>query len=227
MVLVIVVMCTSCSKEPTPEPIPIPPPQTTSPPTGVIDYFVITDSLMPFYTSGSVLKWSVKGTNAQTVVKINGIIVLLNGILDTGPLKQTTTFTLLVNNGKQASVTCYVADSVTTLLWNKGKRLKMIKKQFGYYPIGSANITYVDSSMTDSEKDERIYFHYSNTTKILLASNNVQYDGPKFTVSRDYKNLSWRGRLYDINLLDINFLKLIADDPTGTKTKFQYTYQFE
>jgi hypothetical protein len=227
MVLIVVVMCTSCSKDDPPEPIPIPPTPTTPPPSGVIDYFVITDSLMPFYTGGSYLKWLVTGTNAQSVVKINGVKVNFNGILDVGPLKLTTIFTLDVNNGKKAAVTVYVADSITTLLWNKGKRLKMIRKEFGVYPNGSSTISYTDSSMTATEKDERIYFHYSSTSKILLVSSNWQYDGPKFTVSRDLKSLSWRGRLYDINLLDINFLKLVTDDPAGTKTKFQYSYQFE
>jgi hypothetical protein len=227
MVLIVVVMYTSCSKDEEPIPIPVIPPPTATPPSGVIDYFVLTDTLMPFYTGGSFLKWLVSGTNAQTVVTINGVKVNFNGILDAGPLKQATTFTLSVNNGKKAAVTLYVADSVTTLLWNKGKRLKMIKKEFGSYPIGSATIAYKDSSMTDSEKDERIYFHYTNTSKILLASSNVQYDGPKFAISRDNKYLSWRGRLYDINLLDATFLKLVMDDPAGTKTKFQYTYLFE
>ncbi|MES2371891.1 MAG: hypothetical protein V4557_04880 [Bacteroidota bacterium] len=227
MVLIIAVTCTSCSKDNPVDPIPTPGPPPTSPPTGVISSFVITDSLMPFYTGGSMLKWLVTGTNGQTVVTINGVKVLFNGILDTGPLKQTTTFTLLVNNGKQASVVLHVADSVTTLLWNKDKRLKMIKKEFGYYPIGSADITYRDSTMTASEIDQRIYFHYSNTSKILLASNNVQYNGPVFTISRDYKNLSWGGRVYEITQLDANFLNLVSDDPAGTKTKFRYSYQFE
>jgi hypothetical protein len=229
MLLIIMVVCTSCSKsgdDPV-DPLPITSPPPATPPSGVISNFEITDSLMPFYTAGSFLKWWVSGTNAQTVVSINGVKVAFNGILDTGPLKQTTTFTLSVNNGKQASVICYVADSVTTLLWNKGKRLKMIKKEFGSYPIGSPTIGYKDSSMTDTEKDERIYFHYSSTSKILLVSNNVQYTGPKFTISRDYKNLSWRGILYDINLIDDNFVTLVADDPAGTKTKFKYKYQFE
>jgi hypothetical protein len=139
-VLTVVVMCISCSKDDPPEPIPAVTHHPLHPPSGVIDYFVITDSLMPFYTGGSYMKWLVTGTNAQTVVKINGIKVNTNGILDVGPLKLTTTFTLTVNNGKQASVNVYVADSITTLLWNKGKRLKMIKKEFGVYPIGSATM---------------------------------------------------------------------------------------
>jgi hypothetical protein len=227
LLLTVVVMCISCSKDDPPEPIPAVTPPPASPPTGVIDYFVITDSLMPFYTGGSYMKWLVTGTNAQTVIKINGIKVNTNGILDVGPLKLATTFTLTVNNGKQASVNVYVADSITTLLWNKGKRLKMIKKEFGVYPIGSATVSYTDSTMTDGEKDERIYFHYSNTSKILLASTNSQYDGPKFTISRDLKNLSWRGHLYDINLLDDVFLTLILDDPGGAKTKMKYRYLFE
>lgn len=225
MMLIIVVMCTSCSKEPTPEPIPIPPIPTTPPPTGVISSFVITDSTMPFHTAGSILKWLVTGTNAQTVVKINGVIVLFNGILDVGPLKQTTTFTLEVNNGQKAAVVCYVADSLSTLLWNKGKRLKLTKKDYGYYP----NPVFQDSSVLDSEANERIYFNYDKTSKILLVSSNSQYNGPKFTVSSDLKSFSWRGLFYDVGLLDANILTVFFDEakPNGTRLKWRYKYEYE
>ncbi len=176
-----------------------------------------------------MLKWLVTGTNAQTVVTINGVKVLFNGILDTGPLKQTTTFTLSINNGKQASVVCYVADSVTTLLWNKGKRLKLIKKEYGYYPAGSPDLQYRDTTITDSEADERIYFNYDNTSRIYLVKAGFSYDGGRLAVSRGQKSFSWQSRMFDIEQLDINFLKVLFDEvqSNGTTLKLRHTYQFE
>ncbi len=235
-VLIMIVMCISCTKpEEDSTPITPSPPPTVDPPTGMIDNFTITDSLMPFYTPGATLKWLVTGTNAQTVVTINGVKVNYYGILDTGPLKQTTTFTLMVNNGKQASVFLRVADSITTLMWNKGKRLKQIKKERWVLPPSAAFYRYeVDTTTAANILDQRIYFKYTGGSTIEQKTSSVYVapgDTGKFTVSHSGLDIifSWRGTLYTIELLDENFLIVHFDDPqpNGTKLLTRITYQYE
>jgi hypothetical protein len=195
---------------------------------------MITDTLMPFFTAGASLKWLVTGTNNQTLVTINGVKVAEYGLLATGPLKQTTKFRLEVNSGKRDSVTLRVADSVTTMLWNKGKRLKLVKRERNLYVNGSPLPKWVlDTPLTASLLDERIYFYYSNTSDIyqLTASKWVSLsDGGKFTVSRTNDTFLWRGILYTILTLDANFLFVEFDEApqTGTtKIRVRHTYQFE
>ncbi|MEO8173849.1 MAG: hypothetical protein ABI581_12225 [Sediminibacterium sp.] len=233
MLLVISLLCVSCTKD---EPEVIPPtpitPAPATPPSGVIDNFVITDTVVAFYTSGTVLKWLVTGTNNQTVVTLNGVKVPTYGIQDTGPLKQTTTFTLAVNNGKQASVSLRVADSTSTRLWNNGKRLKIIRKEYGIFQIGSATPTYRDTTISDYVLDQRIYFHYSGSSKIFQKTANAYVaipDGGTFIVSRNQDYFSWMGNVFYINKLDENFLLVEFDETqtNGSKLRLRQTYQFE
>lgn len=232
--LVMVIFCTSCSKEEDPAPIPIPTPPVVSPPSGIIESFTITETLKPYNTPGAILKWLVTGTNNQTLVTINGVKVAEYGIQDVGPLKLTTKFMLEVNSGKRDSVILKVADSVTTLLWNKGKRLKLVKRERYIYPTGSAIPKWVlDTPYSPAVLDERIYFHYSNTSEIYQLSANrfvALADGGKFTVSNNQQFFSWRGILYTILLLDINFLVVEFDETQSngtTKVRTMHTYQYE
>lgn len=207
-ILFLMIACMSCSKT-NPEPTPVvQPPPVVSAPSGVIQSFVITDSLIPF-DGGSTLKWLVNGTNNQTVVTFNGVIVGVYGVLDTGPLKKNTVYTLALNNGKQASLTAKVADSVTTFLWGGGKRWRQTRLQIAFVPKDSVKSITVDTPMKEQIADQRIYFNLDGTSKILQSTSS-RYppppDGGKFIIGTVLTNnnslvlytYTWQGIVYTI-----------------------------
>jgi hypothetical protein len=202
-----------------------------SPPSGVIQYFTLLDSLVPFNT-GSTVKWLVSGNNAQTVITFNGVIVGINGVLDTGPLKKTTTFTLAINNGKQASVSLKVADSVTTLLWSGGKAWAQVRSEVKIVPAGQAQYAWVDTtkSIDSSILDQRIYFNYTGDSKIIQSTPS-KYVAPgdvgKFVVNVAQTQFTWRGVLFTIMTLDDKNLVVLFDalQPNGTRVSTRYTYK--
>lgn len=193
----------SCSKGNDDIVIPVPP--ATGPgnntPTGTIQAFAISDSVVAF-GYGATLKWLVNGSNSYTLVFINGVKVGIYGILDTGPLKQDTKFTLSLNNGQQASLTVKVFDSLSTALWNQGKGLKQTKTQL--YLQGPANGRWVDTTISDEDKLRRIYFNFNGTTTIIRtgASTGLPViDGGKFTTDIPTSTLTWGGVIYRIESL--------------------------
>ena len=231
----------SCTKDPVVDPaLPINPPPVVTPPSGVIDTFYITDSLVPFNTVGSDMKWLVTGTNNQTVVTINGVKVAFYGVLNTGALRQTSTFTLAVNSGKQVSRTLHVADSITTNMWNNGKRLKIITREVYLWRQTDSMYKFRDttSSIDAPKLDQRIYFSYFGTSKAYQKTANqfvALSDGGRFVVHvgtndmTDPSTFMWQGTLYTIMTLDSNFLVVVyyVIQPGGLKLKTRDTYLFE
>ncbi len=242
-VLMIMVIAMSCTKDPGENTTPYIPPPVVSPPSGMIDTFYLTDSVVPFNTFGSTMKWLVTGTNTQTIVTLNGVKIAFYGALDTGPLKQTTTFTLAINNGKQAARTLRVADSVTTNLWNNGKRLKIIMREVSIWNPNSNLYEFRDttSSIDAYTLDQRIYFSYFGTSKLYQKTANTFValnDGGRFvvlavinptTTTTNPSAFTWQGILYTIVTLDSNFLVVTYDaaQPNGPNLKTRDTYLFE
>jgi hypothetical protein len=226
-------ICMGCSKSPVdiPAVVPVPPPLNTLP-SGEIQSFVITDSLVAFKT-GSTAKWLVVGTNELTVVTFNGVKVPFYGILDTGPLKQTSTFTLAINNGKKASVTLKVVDSVTTLLWNGGSALKQTKAEAYILPAGQTDPIWVDTTnvfVTPRIADQRIYFELNGNSKILQSSGMYVSPGDmgKFVVNSTQTGYTWRGTEFAIVSIDSRNLVVTFDLPqaNGSKLPMRFTYMF-
>jgi hypothetical protein len=216
------VACIACSK--TEEiPIPIPPqPPLPSPPSGVITSFTIDDTLVAYNASTSY-KWLVTGTNSLTVVTLDGVPVKPYDVFSTGPLRANTTYTLEINNGKKATVTVKVADTITSRLYNGGKRLKQIKYEV---LIGT---TYVDTPMTQNMADSRTYFNIDNTSKITLGL--FVYNSGKFSVIQGVSEPSmvWQNNIYKMEFLPNNtvMFKFDAVQPNGTKLATHSTYVFE
>lgn len=231
LLLLLLVACGwSCTKQTETITPPVQPPVVVSPPTGVIESFVLTDSLVPFYT-GSTAKWLVSGTNTNTVITFNGVIVGNYGVLDTGPLKQNTVFTLAVNNGKKASVTLYVADSITTLLWNKGKRLRQTKLELYVVPAGKTDPVWVDTPMTVRIADQRIYFNLDGTSKSIQSTANAnvaQGDAGKFVITAMQTAFIWQGTTYILGTLNDTVLVTVYDTVIGgNKVHARNTYAYE
>ena len=237
----IMVTVMSCSKDPGENIIPpVVPPPVVSPPSGVIDTFYLTDSVVPYNTMGSTIKWLVTGTNTQTIVTLNGVKITFYGALDTGPLKQTTTFTLAINNGKQASRTVRVADSITTNLWNNGKRLRIIMRELSIWNPNNSLYEFVDTtrSLDPYTLDQRIYFSYFGNSKLYQKTANIFValnDGGRFVVHigtnamTDPSTFRWQGILYTIVTLDDNFLVVTYDaqQSNGAVLKTRDSYLFE
>jgi hypothetical protein len=229
VLLLYMAICTGCSKsddQPTPV---VQPPVVVSPPSGVIQTFVITDSLVPFNT-GSTVKWLVNGTNNQTVVTFNGVIVGITGVLDTGPLKKTSVFTLAINNGKQASITLKVADSVTSILWGGGKFWKQTRSQVFIIPPGKTSYELVDTPVAAQIADQRIFFNFDGSSKIIQATSS-RYVSPgdvgKFVVNNAQTTITWQGILFTIYSIDVDDLVLSFDalQANGTRIHTYYTYR--
>ncbi len=204
------VSCTKPADEYTPA---VQPPNTVSPPTGDIQSFILTDSLIAFKT-GTFAKWLVTNTGPNTLITFNGVIVGAYGVLDTGPLTQNTTFTLAVNNGKKATASVKVADSITTLLWNKGKRLKQIKYQFYLTPVGQTGPVWIDTPMTAQVADQRIYFKLDHSSKIIQATASAYVSPPdagRFMVNAAQTAFVWGGITYIIAALDSSGLDVTYD----------------
>ena len=229
----LLLLLAACSKS-TPDISPpvAPPAQLSSAPTGVIETFVIIDTLVPWGT-GSTVKWLVNGTNNLTIVTFNGVKVAFYGVLDTGPLKKTTLFTLAVNNGATSSVKLKVADSITTLLWNGGKRLRLKKIEAYIVPPGQAIPVWVDttSSITPRVADQRIYFGFDGNSRIIQTNSMYvsQNDAGLVTVNPSQKTFTWQGVTYNIFKLDNNTLEVIFDSlqTNGSYLRLRHTYLFE
>ncbi len=220
--------CTKSSDNYTPV---VQPPATVNPPTGVIESFTLTDTLIPFYT-GSTAKWLVTATNLNSVITFNGVVVGNYGVLDTGPLKQTTVFTLAVNNGKKASVTLKVADSVTTLLWNKGKRLRQTKYELFLVPTGQIDPVWIDNPIMARVADQRIYFNLDGTSRIYQSTASTYVappDAGRFVISASQNAFTWLGATYTIGSLDNNVLITTYDElmANGTIVRARNTYAYE
>lgn len=221
-----------CTKQPDGYTPDVQPPITVSPPTGEIQTFLLTDSLVAFNT-GTTAKWLVTGTNLNSVITFNGVKVGNYGVLDTGPLKQTSTFTLAVNNGKKASLILKVADSVTTILWGKGRRLKQTKLEMFIVPAGKTDPVWVDTPMTARVADRRIYFNLDGSSNIIqsVSSRNVPPypDAGPFVVNASQTAFTWQSIVFNIDTLNNNKLVVTYDahQANGTTVRTRNTYLFE
>jgi hypothetical protein len=221
-----------CSKTVTPDPIVLPP--TTTPPSapsGVIQSFTIADTLVPF-NKGSYVSWLVTGTNTLTIVTYQGIKVANYGSLDTGPLKQNTTFTLSVNSGAKATVSIKVADSVSTALWNEGKGLILTKTEYyGMLPTDTTT-SWIDQAIDKQVADQYIHFNYNGSSNIVQLTGS-QYPSPgdtgPFVVVNRQTQFIWRQVLYTIKYLDTKKLvvQFTEEKGSGAPTVWQYTYEFQ
>ena len=190
-----------CSKTSPPDSLPPQIPPNVAVPTGVIKTFTVNDTLVP-YDKGTIVKWNVTETNDKTIVTFNGIKVGIYGVLETGPLQQVSTFTLAINNGMKQSKTVNVADSITTELWNEGKRLRQTKSET-YIDTGKG-VEWVKAPLSAKVAGERTYFYINGDCKTIQIS--VAYTGlpviGKFQVNTATKTLTWQSNLYTITLLD-------------------------
>ncbi len=226
--LAIWVLAAACSK--TAEPvITTPQPPVVSGPTGEIQTFLVTDTLVAF-NAGTTIKWLVNGTNSLTVVTLNGGKIGLYGVLDTGPIKQNTTYTLSVNSGKMASLTVKVSDSITSLLWGQGKRLKQVKKEIFRLPAGQSDSAWVDTAMNVRTIDQRLYFDLDRSVKIIQISPNqvAVNDAGKITINDTQDGFTWQGVLYTIFILNTNNLIVTyIETINGIPVKTRNTYNYE
>lgn len=231
-ILLCMVTCISCTKAPeniiTPT-SPVPAPGNT--PSGNIETFFASDTLIAFNESTNI-KWLVVATNNFTVVTYNGVKVANYGSFETGSLKKTTKFTLAVNSGKQATLTVKVADSITSLLWGKGKRLKLTKVEVFIRPAGKTDSAWVDTTIAPRAADERIFFSLNGRSTIILsnAAQNVSPpDGGQFVVNEALTGFTWQGTFFTIITLNNTTLIVtyIAAQTYGPKLLTRNTYQFE
>jgi len=232
VLVILAVSLVSCSKGggdiviPT---IPTPTPGNNSP-TGDIQLFTITDTMVAF-NYGSTIKWLINGTNNNTVVSINGVKVGIYGVLDTGPLKQNTKFTLSVNSGKEASITVKVFDSLSTALWNEGKRIRQTKTQMYIVPNGKTDAQWVDTTISAENAIRRIYFNFNGTTTILRMSSGgtMVIDGGNFTTNIPASRFVWGGVTYTIeSLTNLELVvRYVELQPNGTVITRRDYYVYE
>lgn len=218
----------ACSKTTEQPVVVLPIPPVSNAPTGDIQYFKIADSLIAFNTGTSV-SWLVVNTNLYTVVTYNGVKVANSGVFDTGPLKQRTTFTLGVNNGKTATGVVNVADSISSLLWNGGKNLYLSKAEYYTKPAGATDSTYVDIPLTDQQRYQIFYFYLNgNTTVIQTLPFNGPTDTGKFIVNSTQTGFTWQNVTYTILTLDSKVLKVTfwGNSSNGNRVLYRYTYLF-
>lgn len=229
---VMVLFC-ACSKPAIDVPVIVSPPPTTSPPSGVITSFIFSDSLVA-YNKGTVAKWLVEGTNSQTVVTFNGVKVPFYGSWDTGPLKKNTVFTLAINNGVKTSVTIQVSDSISSYLWNDGKRLKIIKSEA--YVVDTSKtgtgMKWVDTTITLQVADQRISFGFDGSSYIVQSTPSM-YIAPgntgKYIVNATQTGFIWRNIEYTIISLDDKKLVVTYSQtqPDSSVLLKKDTYLFE
>lgn len=224
-----VMLFVSCSKHDSGPATPTPTPTPAPSPSGDIATFSARDSLIGF-NNQTFIKWLVTNDNAYTTVMINNVKVALYGDMSTGQLKQSSAYTIMLNNNKTASLTVKVADSVTTLLWNKGKRLKQTKLEYYYQPPGDSMQRWVDTPINKQIADQRTYFALNNrTSTIQLSSMYVAPPDAYFTVTDVAKlNFIWNGVLYIITTLTSDDLVITY----GLNTSIGYirarnTYKYE
>lgn len=234
LVLLIIITLSACSKNSDSFSTPVQPPVVTSPPSGEIQSFTLSDTLVGFNT-GSTAKWFVTATNDLTIVTFNGVKVAFNGVLDTGPIKQDSKFTLAVNSGKQASLTLKVADSLTSLLWNKGKRLKQKKIEWFIAPAGQTDKKWVDTTsslLTPKLADQRTYLNLDGSTKIIQVTP-LLYPTPNeagnFIANAAFPGYTWQNILFLIEVLNDNNLVVTynATQPNGSWILVRNTYSYE
>lgn len=228
--MVIVVSCSKPEEETAPVVIPVQPVSTA--PTGVIQTFTINDTLVAFNT-GTVVKWLVNGTNNLTVVNLDSVKVANYGSIETGPRKKNTVFTLEVNSGKKATVTLNVADTVTSLLWSKGKSARLIKKEvyIDSTPDPSKKWGWIDTSntITAYQLDQRLFFGLTNSVTSIQGTSNTnvsQGNAGKFIVDIVYFSFIWQNVLYKIESIDATSLVVTYDgaQPIGPKLRTRNTY---
>jgi hypothetical protein len=224
-----VVSCSKTSETPTPT-TPITPPTSDYKPTGTIESFTLTDTLVAF-GYGTIAKWLVTGTNNYTIVTFNGVKIASYGAMDTGPLNRDMIFTLALNNGTQAITSVRVADSIATLLWNGGKRLKLIKAE--KYVIDTSN-TYrweVDTTIEKQVLDQRINFNFNGDSKITQSTAAFVSPGDTgpVVVNGSKKGFLWRGIQYMIVTLDNKYLQVTYNQlqSNGSFILSRNNYQFE
>lgn len=241
-VLCAILVCMSviffaCSKPDDPTPVvPLPPvsPPPSSTASGIIDTFYLNDTLLP-NGKGTTAKWNVTGTNSLTIVTFNGVKVAFSGVLDTGPLQVTTTFTLAVNSGKQVTRTVHVADTLTTDLWNTSRNLKLTKTEYYVSLSGFSGPQWRDTTLSVSMSSQRMSFGLDGNIYIVqLSPIYTVANGGKYVVTlpsspSSYGSYDWKGTTYIIGYLDSKTLQVtyILKQPNGTANTTRDTYVYD
>ncbi len=229
IVILSVIVINGCSKPDDPVPVPTPPPPTPTSPTGTIKEFFLQDTIVPF-NKGTTAKWSVAESNDKTIVTFNGVKVTLYGVLETGRLQQATTFTLSVNSGAKQSKTVQVYDSITTYMWNEGRRWKQVNFETLEKTNALPDSQWV-AHMTDTIANERTSFFLNGDSKIQQLKPAYGTPGPsgKFVVYLEKNKFSWKGILYSIVILDKTDFKITYEkiQSNGAKLWHRNTYTFE
>ncbi|MBV9988982.1 MAG: hypothetical protein JO301_14985 [Chitinophagaceae bacterium] len=192
-------------------------------PSGTVKEFIALDSLIG-YLHGSALRWNVTGTNSKTVVRLDSVIVGNYGSLQTGQLRQTTTFLLTVNSGKSATAKVYVADSLSTMLWNEGRRWKLVDAlSYEYKSVNGQLVQDFYSHFTDKLANERTSFNLDGTSsEVQITANYPQpKPGGKYTTVTNpmiptYAELRWKGHRYLIDTLTDMKLTMTFDSTLST-----------
>lgn len=193
-------------------------------PTGTIKEFLALDSLIGFLHS-TFIRWNVTDANAKTVVQFEGVTVSLYNSAQTDALRKTTTYKLTVNNGKSATVTVRVADSLTTGLWNDGRKW-YVADALSYEPqvINGSQVDWI-SHYTSELGSTRTMFYLDGTSKIV--QNSPIFPQPKpsgsFVTRYDSATVSspavasftWKGRIYVIDTLANDRLTVRFDSIAG------------
>ena len=230
IVILSLIVINGCSKpdDPVPAPPPPPPPTPISP-TGIIKEFILQDTIVPF-NKGTIAKWSITESNNKTIVTFNDVKVTLYGVLETGRLKRATTFTLSVNSGAKQSKTVQVYDSITTYMWNEGRRWKQVNFETLEKTIALPDSQWV-AHMTDTIANERTSFFLNGDSKIQQLKTDYGTPGPsgKFVVYLETNKFSWKGILYSIVILDKTDFKITHEiiQSNGAKLRHRNTYTFE
>lgn len=193
-------------------------------PTGTIKEFVALDSLIGFLHS-TFIRWNVTETNSKTVVMYEGVSVPIYNSAQTAALRQTTTFKLSINNGKSATVTVQVADSLTTGLWNEGRRWYVVDAMsFEPQVIGGIQVDWI-SHYTSELGSMRTMFYLDGSSKVV--QNNPMLPQPRpsgsFVTRYDSATISapavasftWKGRIYVIDTLASDRLTVRFDSIAG------------
>lgn len=193
-------------------------------PTGTIKEFVALDTLVGFLHS-TFLRWNVTESNTKTVVQLEGVTVPLYNSAQTDALRKTTTYKLTVNNGKSATVTVRVADSLTTGLWNDGRKW-YVADALSYEPqvINGTQVDWI-SHYTSELGSTRTMFYLDGSSKVV--QNSPIFPQPKpsgsFVTRYDSATVSapavasftWKGRIYVIDTLASDKLTVRFDSTAG------------
>lgn len=223
--------CSKPDEQPTPVvPPPNPPPSTI--PSGVIEYFTVDTNLVG-YNRTTIAKWLVSGTNSLTRTTLSGDAVPNYGSRNTGLLTKDTVFTLAVNNGVQKTQKIFVADPVTTLLWNDTK--VAIKTRSEIFVTGTG---WKDTAL--SNPDYRIFFGLNGRTTLITIGTPSPHDGGAFTTTpyippnvanntpEQLATFTWSGVTYTIVSIDATLLVVTYKGPnrSGVIVDWRDTYKF-